>query len=229
MLPINNRRRIMAKKKQTVNIPSLIITVVAVLMAVSAVVFLLYTMSKSNEQEQDPPPVETTPAITVFEPPSELLQSAELAAPDLLTNNYRAYQYFTQGMSFEQEPYGNVPEDGFYTCSNDTYKTFEQFSEFINSIYTKETAEKLLNNPYGKGPLYTDRKGRLGISYEFIESGGIEDSGISWENGKYTFTLVSETQCDVEITLKDKDGKDVKKQTKMILENNVWKLAEMVG
>lgn len=217
----------MAKKKQTVNISSLIITVIAVLLAVSAVVFLLYTMSKSEEPE--PQPVITTPAETEFNPPSGLLQSAELAAPELLTNNYKAYQYFTQGMSYEQEPYGNKPEDGFYTCSNATYKTFEQFSDFIKSIYTKETAEKLLNNPYGKGPVYADRKGSLGISYEFIENGRIEDNGVSWENGNYTFTLISETQCDVEITLKDKDDKDIKKQTKMILENNVWKLAEMVG
>lgn len=215
----------MAKKKQTVNIPSLIITIVAVLLAVSAVIFLIiFTSNSSNEDD----PAVTTAADT-SEIVQELVKSAELAAPDLLNNNYKVYQFFTQGMSYKQEPYGNKPEDGFYTCSNDTYKTFEEFSDFINSIYTKETAEKLLNNPYGNGPVYTDRKGSLGISYEFIESGGIEDSGISWENGKYTFTLTSQTQCDVEITLKDKDGNDVKKQTKMILENDIWKLAEMVG
>ena len=216
----------MAKKKQTVNIPSLIITGVAVLLAISAVVFLLYTMSKSEEGNQ---PVETTPAETEFNPPSELLQSAEVAAPDLLTNNYRAYQFFTQGMSYEQEPYGNKPEDGFYTCSNDTYKTFEQFSDFIKSIYTEKTAEKLLKDPFGKGPVFADDNGKLGISYEFIESGRTEDNGVSWENGSYTFTLTSETECDVEINLKDKDGKDVKLKTKMILEKDVWKLAEMVG
>lgn len=217
----------MAKKKQTVNIPSLIITIIAVLMAASAVAFMFYTMSKSEEPE--PEPVITTPAETVFNPPSELLQSAKLAAPDLLTNNYRAYQYFTQGMSYEQEPYGNKPEDGFYTCANDTYKTFEQFSDFIKSIYTEKSAEKLLTNPFGNGPVFADDNGKLGISYEFIENGRAEDNGVSWENGKYTFTLTSDTECDVEITLKDKDGKDVKKQTKMILENNVWKLVEMVG
>ena len=215
----------MAKKKQTINISSLIITGVAVLLAVSAVVFLLFFMSDSQEEQ----PAETTPAETEFNPPSELLQSAELAAPDLLTNNYKAYQYFTQGMSYEQEPYGNKPEDGFYTCSNDTYKTFEQFSDFIKSIYTEKAAEKLLTDPYGKGAVFADRKGQLGISYEFIESGRIEDNGISWENGKYSFTLTSDTECDVEITLKDKDDKDVIIKTKMILEKDVWKLAEMVG
>lgn len=215
----------MAKKKQTVNIPSLIITGVAVLLAISSVIFLLFFMSRSEEEQ----PAETTPAETEFIPPSGLLQSAELAAPDLLTNNYKAYQYFTQGMSYEQEPYGNKPEDGFYTCSNDTYKTFEQFSDFIKSIYTEKAAEKLLTDPFGKGPIYTDRKGSLGISYEFIESGRVEDNGVSWENGKYSFTLTSETECDVEITLKDKDNEDVKINTKMILEKDVWKLTEMVG
>ncbi len=215
----------MAKKKQTVNIPSLIITGVAVLLAVSAVIFLLFFMKHSEENQ----PVETTPAETEFNPPSELLQSAKLAAPDLLTNNYKAYQYFTQGMSYEQEPYGNKPEDGFYTCSNDTYKTFEQFSDFIKSIYVEKTAEKLLTDPFGKGPVFADDNGKLGISYEFIESGRVEDNGISWENGRYSFTLTSETECDVEINLKDKDGKDVKINTKMILEKDVWKLAEMVG
>lgn len=217
----------MAKKKQTVNIPSLIITIIAVLMAASAVAFLLYTMSKSEEPE--PEPVITTPAETVFNPPSELLQSAELAAHELLINNYSAYWFFTQGMSYDEEPYGNKPEDGFYTCANDTYKTFEQFSEFIKSIYTEKTSEKLLTNPFGNGPVFADDNGKLGISYEFIQNGRTEDNGISWENAQYTITLVTETQCDVEIKLKDKDGKDVKLQTKMLLENDSWKLVEMVG
>ncbi|HBH94659.1 MAG TPA: hypothetical protein DDX91_02850 [Ruminococcaceae bacterium] len=218
----------MAKKKQTVNIPSLIITGAAVLLAVGAVIFMAATVSRSNEEARGSE-TEQTSVDTAFYPSSELLQSAELAAPDLLTNNYRAYQYFTQGMSYEQEPYGNKPEDGFYTCSNDTFKTFGEFSDFIRSIYTESTAAKLLSDPFGKGAVYADDNGKLGISYEFIENGRTEDSGISWENGTYTFTLTSETECDVEIVLKDKDGKDVKKKTRMISENGMWKLAEMVG
>ena len=42
----------MAKKKQTVNIPSLIITIVAVLLAVGAVIFLIATVSNSNRDAQ---------------------------------------------------------------------------------------------------------------------------------------------------------------------------------
>lgn len=220
----------MAKKKQTVNIPSLIITIVAVLLAVFAVIFLIITLQKSKEeQEKLEQEAAQTTVDTSYYPSSELLQSAELAAPDLLTNNYKAYQYFTQGMSYEQEPYGNKPEDGFYTCVNDVFETFGQFSDFINSIYIKETAAKLLSDPFGNGPVYADDNGKLGISSDFIDNGRIEDNGVSWENGTYTFTLTSDTECDVEITLKDKDGKDVKKKTKMINENGIWKLAEMVG
>ncbi len=218
----------MAKKKQTVNIPSLIITIVAVLLAVGAVIFLIATVSNSNRDAQGTNTEQTT-VDTAYYPSSDLLQSAELAAPDLLTNNYRAYQYFTQGMSYEPEPYGNKPEDGFYTCASDTFKTFNEFSDFIRSIYTESAAAKLLSDPFGNGAVYADDNGKLGISYEFIENGRTEDNGISWENGTYTFTLTSDTECDVEITLKDKDGKDVKKKTKMINENGMWKLSEMVG
>lgn len=218
----------MAKKKQPVSIPSLIITIAAVLLAVAAVIFLVITVTKSNEGDRRAETDETT-VDTAYYPSSELLRSAELAAPDLLTNNYRAYQYFTQGMPYEREPYGNKPEDGFYTCSNSTFKTFNEFSDFIHSIYTDSVAAKLLTDPFGNGAVYADDNGKLGISYEFIENGRTEDNGISWENGKYTFTLTSDTECDVEIILKDKDGNDVKKQTKMINENGIWKLAEMVG
>ena len=95
----------MAKKKQTVNIPSLIITIVAVLLAVGAVIFLIATVSNSNRDAQGTNTEQTT-VDTAYYPSSDLLQSAKLAAPDLLTNNYTAYQYFTRGMSYEPEPYG---------------------------------------------------------------------------------------------------------------------------
>lgn len=215
----------MSENKQKVSTSSLIITIVAALLAIAALIFLMITMSKAEEKESENAKNTVTEAATM----DPVLQSAELALTDLINNNLKAYSYFTVGMSIEEEPYGNKPEDGLYTCNESSYKTFEDFSKFIRSIYTDQTAAKLLSNPFGNGPIYADRKGRLGISADFMDGNPTDKSLLVWDNGKYTFTLVSETECKIDITLKDKDGKDAKIETKMILEDGTWKLSEMLG
>lgn len=217
----------MAKKKQSINIPSLIITVIAVLLAAAAVVFLVIMFQKrADEQKQQST---NTPKVTVTDhyiPTEDLLRSAEQAAYDLLPKNYKVYQYLTKGMTVKEEPYGNKPDDGFYTCANDDYKTFEDLSKFVRSIYTSQTAEKLLTDPFGNGPVYGDDNGELGLSAEFKAT---EEEGLSWANVTFVCSMDSETVCNIEITLKDKDGKDVKKEVKMIKENEQWRLEALVG
>lgn len=225
----------MAKKKNSANIPATIITVIAALLAIGAVIFLIVTISgdRSGGTVSVNPAGTTdadgnliTPGGNDFVATQELLTEVETAAYSLLPDNYKIYQYFTKGMSYKEEPYGNLPEDGFYTCVNDDYKTFEDLCGFIRSTYTESTAEKLITDPFGYGPVYGDDGGVLGLSDKFKET---EDSGLSWEDTKFVCVPASETECDIEITLKDKDGKDVAKQVKMIKEKDGWRLAEMIG
>lgn len=213
------------KKKNSTNIPSLIITIIAAILAIGAVVFLVVTM-KSGDKEPEIPDivVNTTPA---FQATQELVDQTQQAAYDLLPENYKVYQYLTRGMTHGEEPYGNIPEDGFYTCISDDFKSFDDFSEYVRSVYTEETAEKLLKDPFGNGPVYgVDDTGALGLSAEFTPD---PDSGLSWANVNFLCTPVSDTECDVDVTLQDSDGKDVVKKVKMVLQNGEWKLSEMIG
>lgn len=226
----------MAKKKNPVNVPALIITAVAVAFAAAAVVFLIITFSDRNSGGSvSITPINTTdaegnPGVNIgddeFVATQELMTEVETAAYELLPKNYKIYQHFTKGMTYKEEPYGNPPEDGFYTCVSDDYKTFDDLCKFIRSTFVKKTADTLINDPFGYGPVYADDNGELGLSEKFEPT---EDSGLSWEDTKFICNPSSETECDIEITLKDKDGKDVVKHVQMIKENDVWLLAEMIG
>lgn len=209
----------MAKKKTRQNVPAIIITVAATLLAAAAVIFLIITISGSESGQPSAPPDE--PGF-----PAELVEEMEQAAYDLLPENYRIYRYLTQGMSVKEEPYGNPPEDGFYTCVNDDFPTFEAFCEYVRSIYAAETAEKLLTNPFGNGPVYGVDNNGLGISVDFKPS---DDPGLSWADVSFVCLPVSETLCSITLTLKDADGNDVEKTVNMLSEDGSWKLSDMVG
>ena len=212
----------MAKKKKQQNIPAIVITVLAVLLAAAAVTFLVITMNGGNNEE--PPPVITDDPG--FVPDADLVNEMEQAAYDLLPENYKVYQYLTLGMSVKEEPYGNLPEDGFYTCVNENYPTFEAFSEYVRSIYTAATAEKLLTDPFGKGAVYGDDNGELGLSADFEAAA---EPGLSWADVSFVCTPVSETVCDITVTLKDAGGSDVDREVRMQLQDGSWKLADLVG
>lgn len=214
----------MAKKKKQQNIPAIIITVFAALLAAAAVIFLVITLSGKDDEPGDQPPVITEDPG--FIPDPDLVSEIEQAAYDLLPENYKVYQYLTMGMSVKEEPYGNLPEDGFYTCVNDDFPTFDSFCEFVRSVYTAETAEKLLTDPFGKGPVYGDDNGELGLSVDFEAS---TEPGLSWADVSFVCIPVSETVCDITVTLKDAEGKDVNREVRMQLDNGEWRLAEMIG
>ena len=212
----------MAKKKKQQNIPAIVITVIAALLAIAAVIFLITTVN-SRDSEEPQPTITEDPG---FIPSAELISETEQAAYDLLPENYKVYQYLTLGMSVKEEPYGNLPEDGFYTCVNDNFPTFDAFSDYVRSIYTADTAEKLLTDPFGKGAVYGDDNGELGLSVDFEAA---TEPGLSWANVSFVCTPVSDTECEVEVTLKDADDKDVVKEVSMVLENGSWKLSGLVG
>lgn len=211
------------KKKNGINIASLIITVLAVALAVGAIIFLLKTTGSDEEAETTP----TQPAVTEFMATQELVDATQQAAYDLLPKNYKVFQYLTRGMTHEDEPYGNLPEDGFYTCVSDEFNNFDDFSDYIKGIYTEKTAEKLLTDPFGNGPVYgVDDTGALGLSSDFTPN---EEEDLSWADVHFLCTPVSETECTVKVTLKDSSDNDVDKEVMLVLENGEWKLAELVG
>ena len=210
----------MAKKKAQQNISGIVITVIAALLAIAAVIFLIITITR--EEEDDEPEVSIT---TGFVPDSDFYVSVEQAAYNLLEKNFTAYGYLTAGMRVEEEPYGNLPEDGFYTCITDEFADFDEFSEYIHSIYIDAVAEKLLTDPFGNGPVYGYDQDGLGLSMDFTPSG---EEGRTWDV-QFACTPLSENECDLEVTYKDADGQETVKKIKLLLEGGEWKLSEMVS
>lgn len=211
----------MAKKKKQQNIAGIVITVVAVLLAAAAVIFLIKTLSRT---EEEPEPVQTEDPG--FIPDHDLISATEEAAYNQLQENYTIYQYLAKGMPVEGEPYGNLPEDGFYTCITDDFADFDAFSEYVHSVFVDEVAEKLLTDPFGNGPVFGYDKEGLGLSVDFTPS---EEEGLSWMDVHFICTPTSETECELEVTLKDADGKDVVRKLKLVLEGVTWKLSELVA
>ncbi len=214
----------MATKKKSSSTSSLVITCVAVLLAIAAVIFVIITFSGNNGNTNNPVNTDS-PSVSV-NVSDEIMNEMNQGAFDLLQMNYKVYQYFTYGMTVKQEPYGNKPEDGFYTCVNDDFANFDKFSDYVKSVYTDDVAQKLLTDPFGNGPVYGNDNGELGLSADFVAS---TDEGNSWADVKYVCTAVSETECDIALTLKDSSGNDVNKNVKMVKTADGWRLEAMVG
>lgn len=207
------------KKKQDTSV--IIITVIAAALAVAAVIFLICTFAGAGGNEE--------PAVTTeerFIPSQELIDETEQAAYVLVQNNYRIYCLLKIGMNVEEEPYGNKPEDGFYTCINDEFKTYADWSDFVRKTYTEAAAMKVLSDPFGNGVVYGDDNGVLGLSGEFVPS----DPDPLWEGQlQYVCTPLSEKECKLELTLTDKSTNEkVNKEMTMELENGEWKLTALV-
>ncbi len=216
----------MATKKKSSSTSSLVITCIAVMLAVAAIVFVIITFS-GNNNGSNPASTGDAPVVTAgVNVSDEVMNEMSQGAYDLLLKNYKIYQYFTYGMTVKPEPYGNKPEDGFYTCENADYENFDKFSEFVKSVYTESVAQKLLTDPFGNGPVYGNDNGELGLSADFTAS---TDEGNSWADVKYVCTALSETECSIALTLKDSSGADVEKTVKMTKTDAGWRLEEMVG
>ncbi|MCM1298932.1 MAG: hypothetical protein NC203_09870 [Firmicutes bacterium] len=214
----------MATKKKSSSTSSLVITCIAVILAIAAVIFVIITFNGSNNEN----PAATgapnnAPSVNVSD---DVINEMSQGAFDLLQKNYKIYQYFTYGMTVNPEPYGNKPEDGFYTCSNSDFENFDKFSDYVKSVYTDEVAQKLLTDPFGNGPVYGNDNGELGLSADFTAS---TEEGNSWADVQYVCTALSETECSIAVTLKDSAGADVEKTVKMLKTADGWRLEEMIG
>ena len=98
-----------------------------------------------------------------YVPTEEVANEMKLAAPELLKGNYEVLKlFYTKGISYEKEPYGNLPEDGFYTCADETYKTYADMEAFVKSVYVENEAQRILTSsraafqPKIDGPVYGD-------------------------------------------------------------------------
>ncbi len=211
----------MSKKQKESLIPLISTIVVAVLaMAMAVVAILLLTGDK--EPHQGDTSGSSSVVDTGFRPSQEFMDECRYAAHDLVAESYNIIRLFiTEGMEYESEPYGNLPEDGLYTVAASAgYTSLEQLEEYVGSVYIESEAQRVMTNSDGKGlKVYQNREKLvrvettaestsessdasvqyakeyvLGISADFVP---MQDYGKDWSNCSIAVTPVTETECSI--------------------------------
>lgn len=140
------------------------------------------------------------------------------ATQDLISKNIIAYSlFYTDELPLVPEPYGNVPEDGYYAVNmtyNDLNKKlytvlnhapdqkegnaeYQQIETFVNKIYTPDLAKEILNNSDNTNkPVFKDKDGRLGVKADHQSI----SSKRNWqENISILYDIKTTSECEITI------------------------------
>lgn len=189
----------MSNKKSGSSTATIIATAVVGLAAAAAVVFLIVLVmggGKNNESESVP----VSSAPVAFQPSRELIDECNNNAHDLLAGNYEILRLFRlEGLPHEDEPYGNAPEDGYYTAVSDKFASYAALESYVRSIFVSDEADRILTDFDGK-IVYKTREdnGALGIIADFAPD---ETYNKPWESTRIQFVPQSETECSLKIFL----------------------------
>lgn len=198
--------------------------------AVAAVVAFIVVMNVYGDgiefEKKDEPTVTTT--TTAAEPEgyiadSEIAEEMKDAAQLLVANNYEILSlYYIHGTNHKDEPYGNAPEDGYYTVDDSEYTSIEQLEALVDSTYLPEQAETVKTNPLSYGPIYKTRaNGDLGIIANFTPM----EYDVSWENPQFSIDPVSDEDCVINITVHNRtSGEEVAIAGEMTKTEDGWRL-----
>ncbi len=158
-----------------------------------------------------------------YNPDEELSMEMKDAAIELLGSNYETLRlYFTTGLQHKDEPYGNAPEDGYYTVKDSEYSSLSQLEELVDSTFVPEQAKAIKENSLGYGPIYKERDGgELGIIENFTPM----TYDVSWDNPQFTIDPVSDEECIINVTLHNRtSGDEVILKGEMKKTEDGWRL-----
>ena len=117
----------MSTKKNSNNIPliaTIVVAVAAIVLAVAAMI-MMNKAPASDNQNSGTASQQHSRDTSYITP--EYQQECEYAAHDLLNSSHEILRLFvTEGLYHEDEPYGNLPEDGYYTVNSTDYNSLEQ-------------------------------------------------------------------------------------------------------
>lgn len=223
--------KVKGKYSESAVLHAIILIAAAVISVIVFVVVLLVTgggFGKPADKKDDKPSTTTTAQsepekTTGFTAGEDLANEMMDAAPELIKNNYYVLcLYYIEGLPHKDEPYGNAPEDGYYTVKSEEYTSLEQIESLVDKTYTKEAAEKIKTDPLGYGAIYKTRSnGTLGIISGYTPM----PYTISWDSPRFEPHPVSETECDLTITVHDSsDNSEVKIDSKMVKTADGWRL-----
>ena len=170
----------------------------------------------------------TTTAVTTempsgYSPDEELSVEMKDAAIELLGLNYETLRlYFTTGLQHKDEPYGNAPEDGYYTVKDSEYSSLSQLEELVDKTFVPAQAQAIKENSLGYGPIYKERDGgELGIIENFTPM----SYDVSWDNPQFTIEPVSDEECTINVTLHNRtSGDEVILKGEMTKTEEGWRL-----
>lgn len=122
-----------------------------------------------------------------------------------------------------------IDEDAIYPVKSDKFKTIADLEKFVRSTYIKRTADKLLSNPNGWGPMYVEKDGRLCADLSKLGGVGYYKE---WKDFAVMLSDTTETSATLTVTVKeDGPGDEVPRNVdvvfKMIKQGEVWLLADM--
>lgn len=248
----------MSSNKKSNNIPivaTIAVAAAATVLAVAAIIIILVSKGGSNNGEnssQVSSVVKDTSYLT-----QEYRDECGYAAHDLLNSSHEILRLFvTEGLFHDDEPYGNLPEDGYYTVNSTDYTTLDQIEELVRSVYTDEAADQIMTNVDGNGlVVYANRKQLVKVEtsgtaeatadsttqYDTIEVLGISadfkpQEAKSWSSCAITIDYIEEGKCGLTVYLDgaeqaegtvEADGVSVLKMT-MVKQDSGWRLAEFV-
>ena len=221
----------MSTKKNSNNIPliaTIVVAVAAIVLAVAAMIMMNKAPASDNENSGTASQQHSRDTSYIT---PEYQQECEYAAHDLLNSSHEILRLFvTEGLYHEDEPYGNLPEDGYYTVNSTDYNSLEQIEELVRSVYAEDAAEQILKNSDGKGlKVYANREQLVrveqpestaettaqatqesGANYEKVYKLGISsdfvpDESKSWSSCAITIDYLEEGRCGLTVYL---DGVD---------------------
>ncbi len=148
------------KKQESNNLPLIATIIVALVALILAIIAIIIMLNRPPEQggpgnSGNSGQVQDTSYLT-----PEYREECEYAAHDLLNASHEILRLFvTEGLFHEDEPYGNLPEDGYYTVNSTDYTTLEQIEELVRSVYAEDASQQILKNSDGKGlAVYANRE-----------------------------------------------------------------------
>lgn len=198
--------------------------------AVAAIAVFIIVLNLNPAKEAAPRPSQTTTTVAStttepqgYVPEEELGEEMKDAATELIFANYKVLSlYYTKGLDHKDEPYGNAPEDGYFTVKSDEYTSLGQLEELVDKTFVPEQAEATKTNSLGYGAVYKERNGgELGIIENFTPM----SYNISWDNPDFKISPVSDTECIISITLHDRDtGDEVVRTGEMVKTSDGWRL-----
>ncbi|MGN0619760.1 MAG: hypothetical protein ACI4J7_12135 [Ruminiclostridium sp.] len=216
------------KGKYSESAPLYAILLAAGLVVAVVVFFIVYNSlggakpspEKPSEQTSQSTKAPDTPAVAATD---EMLD----AATELIKNNYQVLcLYYTKGMEHKDEPYGNAPEDGYYTAISSDFSSIEELEKLVDSTFAPEQAKIIKEDSLGYGPIYKTRdNGDLGIIQNFTPMPYTR----SWDNPGFKINPLSETECSIDITIHEKEsGEEVVLTATMTETEDGWRLSEIV-